>query len=130
MQSRVMEKSKVLYNLDEILQNGYSIKTKIPEVTRCKYCNKVLKPIGVLNPISTTINVLIENGGMDTAEYQLIIKSYIDSIRTCGAITSLLGGLGTLFILYTLYNNTNEPVVLVKIQFPNKVNCFMQKNTL
>ena len=28
MQSRVMEKSKVLYNLDEILQNGYSIKQK------------------------------------------------------------------------------------------------------
>ena len=46
MQSRVMEKSKVLYNLDEILQNGYSIKTKIPEETRCKYCNKVLKPRG------------------------------------------------------------------------------------
>ena len=57
---------------------------------------------------SIALNVLIENGGMDTAEYQLIIKSYIDSIRTCGAITSLLGGLGTLFILYTLYNNTNE----------------------
>ena len=65
MQSRVMEKSKVLYNLDEILQNGYSIKTKIPEVTRCKYCNKVLKPRGVLNPISKTINVFIENEKCD-----------------------------------------------------------------
>ena len=41
MQSRVMEKSKVLYNLDEILQNGYSIKTKIPEVTR--YASIVIK---------------------------------------------------------------------------------------
>ena len=65
MQSRVMEKSKVLYNLDEILQNGYSIQTKIPEETRCKYCNKVLKPRGVLNPISKTINVFIENEKCD-----------------------------------------------------------------
>ena len=65
MQSRVMEKSKILYNLDEILQNGYSIKTKIPEETRCKYCNKVLKPRGVLNPISKTINVFIENEKCD-----------------------------------------------------------------
>ena len=65
MQSRIMEKSKILYNLDEILQNGYSIKTKIPEVTRCKYCNKVLKPRGVLNPISKTINVFIENEKCD-----------------------------------------------------------------
>ena len=65
MQSRVMEKSKILYNLDEILQNGYSIKTKIPEETRCKYCNKVLKPRGILNPISKTINVFIENEKCD-----------------------------------------------------------------
>ena len=65
MQSRVMEKSKILYNLDEILQNGYSIQTKIPEETRCKYCNKVLKPRGVLNPISKTINVFIENEKCD-----------------------------------------------------------------
>ena len=65
MQSRVMEKSKILYNLDEILQNGYSIKTKIPEATRCKYCNKILKPRGVLNPISKTINVFIENEKCD-----------------------------------------------------------------
>ena len=65
MQSRIMEKSKILYNLDEILQNGYSIKTKIPEETRCKYCNKVLKPRGILNPISKTINVFIENEKCD-----------------------------------------------------------------
>ena len=65
MQSRVMEKSKILYNLDKILQNGYSIQTKIPEETRCKYCDKVLKPRGVLNPISKTINVFIENEKCD-----------------------------------------------------------------
>ena len=61
MQNRVMEKSKILYSVEEILQNGYPIKANIPEDTRCKYCNKVLKPRGILNPISKTINVFIEN---------------------------------------------------------------------
>ena len=61
MQNRVMEKSKILYSIEEILQNGYQIKANIPEDTKCKYCNKVLKPRGVLNPISKTINVFIEN---------------------------------------------------------------------
>ncbi|HSQ87232.1 hypothetical protein [Romboutsia sp.] len=57
---------------------------------------------------SIALDILIENGGMDTAEYQLIIKSYIESLRACGVVTSLLGGLGTLLSGYTLYNNTNE----------------------
>ena len=61
MQNRVMEKSKILYSIEEILQNGYPIKANIPEDTICKYCNKVLKPRGILNPISKTINVFIEN---------------------------------------------------------------------
>ena len=61
MQNRVMEKSKILYSIEEILQSGYPIKTNIPEDTRCKYCNKVLKPRGILNPINKTINVFIEN---------------------------------------------------------------------
>ena len=61
MENRVMEKSKTLYSLEEILQNGYPIKANIPKATRCKYCNKVLKPRGILNPINKTINVFIEN---------------------------------------------------------------------
>ena len=52
MENRVMEKSKTLYSLEEILQNGYPIKANIPKETRCKYCNKVLKPRGILNPIN------------------------------------------------------------------------------
>ena len=46
MQNRVMQKSKILYSIEEILQNGYPIKTNIPEDTRCKYCNKVLNQEG------------------------------------------------------------------------------------
>ena len=65
MQNRVMEKSKILYSIEEILQNGYKIKANIPEDTICKYCNKVLKPRGILNPISQTINVFIENEKCD-----------------------------------------------------------------
>lgn len=65
MENRVMEKSKTLYSLEEILQNGYPIKANIPKATRCKYCNKVLKPRGILNPINKTINVFIENEKCD-----------------------------------------------------------------
>lgn len=61
MQNRVMEKSKILYSIEEILKNGYPIKANIPEDTRCKYCNKVFKTRGILNPINKTINVFIEN---------------------------------------------------------------------
>lgn len=65
MQNRLMEKSKILYSIEEILQNGYPIKANIPEDTRCKYCNKVLKLRGILNPINKTINVFIENEKCD-----------------------------------------------------------------
>ena len=65
MENRVMEKSKTLYSLEEILQNGYPIKANIPKATRCKYCNKVLKPRGILNPINKSINVFIENEKCD-----------------------------------------------------------------
>ena len=51
--------------LEEILQNGYPIKANIPKETICKYCNKVLKPRGILNPINKTINVFIENEKCD-----------------------------------------------------------------
>lgn len=74
MQNRVMEKSKILYSIEEILQNGYKIKANIPEDTICKYCNKVLKPRWILNPISQTINVFIENEKCDC-------KQAIEEIR-------------------------------------------------
>lgn len=59
---------------------------------------------------SMALNILVQNGSMDTAEYQLIFKSYIESIRVCGVVISLLGGLGALISGYTLYNNTNEQI--------------------
>ena len=65
MQNRVMQKSKILYSIEEILQNGYPINANIPEDTRCKYCNKILKPRGILNPINKSINVFIENEKCD-----------------------------------------------------------------
>lgn len=38
----------------------------------------------------------------------MIIKSYIESYRSCGIVISLLGELGTLGSGYILYNKTNE----------------------
>lgn len=57
---------------------------------------------------SIALNILIKAGGMDTSEYQLIIKSYIESVKVCGVVISLLGGAGTLLGGYLLYNNINE----------------------
>lgn len=57
---------------------------------------------------SIALDVLTKSGGMDTSKYQLVIKSYIESYRSCGIVISLLGGLGTLGSGYILYNKTNE----------------------
>jgi len=44
---QVQEKFKILYSLEEIMQNGYLINTTIPKEKRCPYCNKVLELLGV-----------------------------------------------------------------------------------
>lgn len=51
MQKKVQENLKILYSIEEILQKGYKIKTSIPKERRCPYCNKILKPKGILNPL-------------------------------------------------------------------------------
>ena len=61
MQAQVQEKFKILYSLEEIMQNGYPINTTIPKEKRCPYCNKVLEVHGILNPINHSINAFVQN---------------------------------------------------------------------
>lgn len=55
MQVKVQDNLKILYSLEEILQKGYKIETSIPKERNCPYCNKVLKPKGILNPLDQSI---------------------------------------------------------------------------
>lgn len=61
MQVKVQESLKILYSLEEILQKGYKIATSIPKERKCPYCNKVLKPKGVLNPLDRSIHIFLQN---------------------------------------------------------------------
>lgn len=61
MEAQVQAKFKILYSLEEILQNGYLIKTTIPKEKRCPYCNKLLEIRGILNPIDHSIRTFIQN---------------------------------------------------------------------
>lgn len=61
MQVKVQESLKILYSLEEILQKGYKIATSIPKERKCPYCNKVLKPKGVLNPLDRSIHVFLQD---------------------------------------------------------------------
>lgn len=61
MQAQVQAKFKILYSLEEILQNGYLIKTTIPKEKKCPYCNKLLEIRGILNPIDHSIRTFIQN---------------------------------------------------------------------
>ena len=61
MQAQVQEKFKILYSLEEIMQNGYPINTTIPKEKRCPYCNKVLEVKGILNPVNHSINAFVQN---------------------------------------------------------------------
>lgn len=61
MQKKVQENLKILYSIEEILQKGYKIKTSIPKERRCPYCNKILKPKGILNPLDRSIHIFLQN---------------------------------------------------------------------
>lgn len=61
MQVKVQESLKILYSLEEILQKGYKIATSIPKERKCPYCNKVLKPKGVLNPLDRSIHIFLQD---------------------------------------------------------------------
>jgi DNA replication protein DnaC len=61
MQEKVQENLKILYSIEEILQKGYKIKTSIPKERRCPYCNKILKPKGILNPLDRSIHIFLQN---------------------------------------------------------------------
>ncbi len=61
MQVKVQENLKILYSLEEILQKGYKIATSIPKERKCPYCNKVLKPKGILNPLDQSIHIFLQN---------------------------------------------------------------------
>lgn len=61
MQEKVQENLKILYSIEEILQKGYKIKTSIPKERRCPYCNKILKPKGILNPLDRSIHTFLQN---------------------------------------------------------------------
>lgn len=52
----------------------------------------------------SALDLLTKSGGMNTEEYPIIIRSNIESFRSCGIVISLLGGLGTLLSGYVLYN--------------------------
>lgn len=54
------------------------------------------------------IGILTKEGGMNTEEYNLIIRSYIESWRICGVVVSLLGGAGTLLSGYILYKSSKK----------------------
>ena len=61
MQVKVQDNLKILYSLEEIFQKGYQIKTSIPKERKCPYCNKVLKPKGILNPLDRSIHIFLQN---------------------------------------------------------------------
>lgn len=61
MQVKVQDNLKILYSLEEILQKGYKIETSIPKERKCPYCNKVLKPKGILNPLDQSIHIFLQN---------------------------------------------------------------------
>ena len=42
---------------DELHKKGYKIETSIPKERKCPYCNKVLKPKGILNPLDQSIHI-------------------------------------------------------------------------
>lgn len=47
-------------------------------------------------------------GGMETSQYEIIIKSNIGNFRTGGFVLSFIGGLGILMSGYNLYKNMEE----------------------
>lgn len=47
-------------------------------------------------------------GGMETSQYEIIVKSNIDNFRTGGFVFSFIGGLGILMSGYTLYKNIED----------------------
>lgn len=61
MQEKDQENLKIIYSLEEILEKGYKIKTSIPKERKCPYCNKILKPKGILNPIDQSIHIFLQN---------------------------------------------------------------------
>lgn len=61
MQKKVQENLRILYSIEEILQKGYKIKTSIPKERRCPYCDKILKPKGILNPLDRSIHIFLQN---------------------------------------------------------------------
>ena len=61
MQTQTQEKLKILYSLEEIKEKGFQIKVPIPKERRCPYCNKVLMPKGILNPIDKSIHIFLQN---------------------------------------------------------------------
>ena len=61
MQAQVQEKLKILYSLEEIKEKGFQIKVPIPKEKRCPYCNKLLKPKGILSPIDQSIHIFLQD---------------------------------------------------------------------
>lgn len=61
MQEKDQGNLKIIYSLEEILEKGYKIKTSIPKERKCPYCNKILKPKGILNPIDQSIHIFLQN---------------------------------------------------------------------
>lgn len=61
MQMKVQENLKIIYSLEEILQKDYKIATHIPKERKCPYCNKLLKPRGILNPLDQSIHIFLQN---------------------------------------------------------------------
>ena len=61
MQEKDQGNLKIIYSLEEILEKGYKIKTFIPKERKCPYCNKILKPKGILNPIDQSIHIFLQN---------------------------------------------------------------------
>lgn len=61
MQKKVQENLRILYSIEEILQKGYKIKTSIPKERRFPYCDKILKPKGILNPLDRSIHIFLQN---------------------------------------------------------------------
>ena len=56
MKKIVQQDLKTLICLDEIIQKGYKIKTHIPKERRCPYCNKLLEPKGIVNPLDKSLH--------------------------------------------------------------------------
>lgn len=61
MKKIVQQDLKTLICLDEIIQKGYKIKTPIPKERRCPYCNKLLEPKGIVNPLDKSIHIFLQD---------------------------------------------------------------------